>query len=284
MRELSQYIPSCGTNRNVKVALESIAGWAILTRQKGLKDMSIELAVSFLEMRSEEVSQSTLDGERQALELMLQKCTKKLGVNEKLPLVKSQLETILNCRAYSKVQAIGIASRQKPKNALATLISLDAGVRAHELFTLRPIAEATLSDRDFRVDIFLNRSSSTHSLYAVDGKGGLTRAVSIKNELVKELELRRLLSPKKVVDRGINYTCLYDIGGGENWSSSFSQMSQKVCGFTNGAHGLRHSYAQKRMILLQQVPALSLDDCLEIVSQELGHFRPEITWVYLRSK
>ena len=50
---------------------------------------------------------------------------------------------------------------------------------------------------------------------------------------------------------------------------------------TAGAHGVRHSYAQERMSELQK-SGMTRDSALEIVSQELGHFRPEITEVYLR--
>lgn len=52
-------------------------------------------------------------------------------------------------------------------------------------------------------------------------------------------------------------------------------------GRSTGAHGLRHSYAQERMTELQN-RGLSRDAALETVSQEMGHFRPEITETYLR--
>ena len=45
-------------------------------------------------------------------------------------------------------------------------------------------------------------------------------------------------------------------------------------------HGARHAYAQERMAELQRM--LFCADALETVSQELGHFRPEITETYLR--
>lgn len=51
-------------------------------------------------------------------------------------------------------------------------------------------------------------------------------------------------------------------------------------GWSRGAHGVRHSYAQERMAELQR--GLRYDDALEVVSQELGHFRPGITREYLR--
>jgi hypothetical protein len=44
---------------------------------------------------------------------------------------------------------------------------------------------------------------------------------------------------------------------------------------------LRHSYAQDRVMELQTL-RLSQEAAKEVVSQELGHFRPEITDTYLR--
>ncbi|MFT7318300.1 MAG: hypothetical protein ACI8WF_002750, partial [Pseudoalteromonas distincta] len=43
----------------------------------------------------------------------------------------------------------------------------------------------------------------------------------------------------------------------------------------------RHSYAQERMIELNAL-GFKYKTALETVSQEMGHFRPEITEVYLR--
>src|SRR5690554_7395734 len=84
-------------------------------------------------------------------------------------------------------------------------------------------------------------------MYTVHGKGGLVREVRIPNHLAERLEERRLETPERVTDRGIHYETRYDIAGGKNWSNSFSAASERTLGFSNGAHGLRHSYAQERM-------------------------------------
>ena len=86
---------------------------------------------------------------------------------------------------------------------------------------------------------------------------------------------------KTVYDRDIGYRTQYDIGGGQNWSNSFSAASNRELGWSNGAHGLRHEFAQERMNALQGA-GYEYKEALEIVSQEMGHFRPEITEVYLR--
>ena len=107
------------------------------------------------------------------------------------------------------------------------------------------------------------------------------REVQIPRDLADRLEARRLDTPLRVTDRGINYQSHYDIGGGQRWSNSVSAAADRALGWSTGAHGLRHSYAQERMTELQN-QGLTRDRALETVSQELGHFRPEITEVYLR--
>ncbi|MVB79821.1 site-specific integrase, partial [Vibrio cholerae] len=74
------------------------------------------------------------------------------------------------------------------------------------------------------------------------------------NHLAEKLEERRLDTPQQLSDRGVNYS--------------------------NGAHGLRHSYAQNRYEQLAN--HFERIDVMTIISQELGHFRPDITEVYLR--
>ncbi|MGP5714068.1 hypothetical protein ACTXPD_18980, partial [Vreelandella alkaliphila] len=103
----------------------------------------------------------------------------------------------------------------------------------------------------------------------------------IPHELANRLEATRLGQPQQVTDRGVYYQSHYAIGGGQRWSNSFSQASDAALGRSTGAHGLRHSYAQERMGELQR-DGLNYRDALEVVSQEMGHFRDSITEVYLR--
>lgn len=90
----------------------------------------------------------------------------------------------------------------------------------------------------------------------------------------------RLDEPRNVRDRGVNYRQHYDLGGGQPWSKSFGAASRASLGWSKGAHALRHGYAQARMATLQRY--CSFEKALQVVSQELGHFRPEITLTYLR--
>ena len=102
----------------------------------------------------------------------------------------------------------------------------------------------------------------------------------LSDDLAERLEAYRRDQPVRVTDRGIRYTSRYDFAGGTAWGASFTGASKRALGWTRGAHGARHAFAQERMRELQRI--LVRADALEVVSQELGHFRPSITETYLK--
>jgi integrase len=118
-------------------------------------------------------------------------------------------------------------------------------------------------------------------LYTVEGKGGLVREIILTKQLASRLEEKRFTELRQVTDRGVNYTQRYDVGGGQTWSQSFSAASKRELGFSNGAHGLRHSYAQNRMKELQR-NGMQYDEARKTVAQEVGHFDKKTTEAYLR--
>ena len=272
------HIKSVGTVRNYEEALSRVAQYANKELNIGLREITPSQAVHYLEKRSEQVRQKTLDLERQAIQSMMQHTSKKLDHNERLTSIKSEIETIEKSRSYTKIQVAMATSSQREQNALSTQIVHAAGLRSHELLTLRRIEERAPSNRPAEESKFFGREGAR---YTVHGKGGLYREVVIPTHLAQQLEARRLEIPKQVVDRGIYYLQAYDIRGGKSWASSFSLAAKRSLGWSSGAHGLRHSYAQERMYELQH-SGMSRTVALTVVSQEMGHFRPEITEVYLR--
>lgn len=270
-------LSSVGTIRNYEERLTMVAKHANATFQCGLRALTVEQAHQYLADRATEVGQKTLDMERQAMQFMMQHVTGKLSPTEKLDVIKSEQQQILSARAYTPVQAKMIADAQTERNALATEIAHAAGLRAHELHTLQRIDERHPDPRPARAEKFSHREGER---YTVEGKGGLIREILIPRDLVGRLEMRRLEQPSQITDRGVNYITHYDINGGNRWSSSFSTASNRSLNWSTGAHGLRHSYAQERMSELQKV--MPYEVALEVVSQEMGHFRPDITEVYLR--
>jgi integrase len=152
-------------------------------------------------------------------------------------------------------------------------------VKGDTPLTLRPAGERSASaHRQWSAGRFTGR---TGQLYTVKGKGGLVREVMVSDQLAARLEKSRFTKPKQVIDRGVHYTQHYDIGGGRAWSQSFSAASKRELGFSNGAHGLRHSYAQNRMKELQR-NGMQYDEARGTVAQEVGHFAKDTTEVYLR--
>jgi len=251
-------IKSVGTNRNYLVALKHIAKHTT----GNLRDLTNEQATQYLVDRSIEVGQKSLDMSRQVMQHLL---------NEKLPVIKTEKKATLRARGgYTPEQVTFISEHQNQRNALATKLSYSAGLRAHELLTLRPVKEQTPSIRpsDYLTDN-LKFSHRDGKIYTVVGNGGLVREVLIANELAQQLEQCKLNEPVKVTDRSIYYQQHYNVGGGKNWSASFSKTSSRVLGWSRGGHGLRHTYAQERM---KEITKVNYERALKIVSQEMGHY------------
>ena len=237
-----------------------------------LKCATTETAQMYLAERQEAgLSQKTLDQDRQAIQCHLQ---------QRLDRVQALNKTELSTRSYTRDQVREIANNQSGRNSLATQITHAAGLRASELNTLRPISERQASaHRTWSVDRFTGRDGLR---FTVQGKGGLVREVLIPRDLAVRLEATRIPGgPVPITDRGVHGEKHYDIGGGKNWSTSFTRVSENRLGWSNGGHGLRHSYAQQRMGELQG-KGFCYADALGVVAQELGHFSKHTTEAYLR--
>lgn len=237
-----------------------------------IKNITPDAATFYLEARRDNfASQKSLDRDRKALSIAL-------GIS--MPRPKAISEQSLTSRSYSKNQIDLISNAMTERNSLALNIAYRSGLRTHELLTLKRADEGQrTASRTWSDNRFSGREGQ---LYLVTGKGGLTREILIPNELSLKLENRRLNSPVTTKDRGVNYLQRYDIGGGNALSSSFTRASQRTLSFSHGIHGVRHSYAQERMDEIKWRFKVSHEDARDIVAQELGHFRGDITETYLR--
>lgn len=263
-------IHSLGTARGYGQALKGFADYLREHRLGDLPSATDQEARQYLAERSHQVGQKTLDLDRQAIQMHL-------GL--RLEVVRSDRESALSTRSYTPAQVERIASAQSETNGLATRLAYHAGLRAHELLTLRPAGERSASGhRQWSADRFAGREGVR---YTVVGKGGLVREVLLTRELAAAVEARRLEEPRLVVDRGVQYVQCYTIGGGRSWSQSFSSASRRELGFSNGGHGLRHSYVQERMDELQR-RGMAYEQARATVAQEVGHFAGETTEAYLR--
>ena len=234
-------IKSVGSSRNIRGALVRIGVYLSENGHKDFRSVTKEVATSYLETRAQEVKQSSLNMDRQALQHVMRHVTKQLDPEETLTVIKSELDQALSSRIYTDQQKDLIAEKQADHNQLATQIAHAAGLRAHELFTLRRLSERGPDDRPASDKKFLGREGQ---VYTVQGKGGLCRAVLIPNDLATRLESSRLPEPTTIKDREVIYQSIYKIGGGNAWSKSYSKISKSALGWSRGAHGLRHSYAQ----------------------------------------
>lgn len=242
-----------------------------------LRDLRPDSAVDYLRSRTADLGQKALDLHRQSLQAMLVHVTGRLPKGERLTVVRSLKPRRRGGRAYTVQQVRMVAAAQNARNGLSTRIAHTAGLRAHELFTLARPDDQPPDIRPARPEKFAGRPGRD---YTVVGKGGLVRLVRLPDDLAERLEERRRDKPVRLTDRGIHYTSRYDVAAGTAWGASFTGASKRALGWTRGAHGMRHSYAQERMRELQRL--LRRPDALEVVSQELGHFRRDITLTYLK--
>ena len=272
-------IHSIGTGRAYQQALTLFCRWIQNRKSGDLFNIRVKTALEYLDERKVYVGQKTIDRDRQAVQFLL----RQTGSNVKLQRVFTTYEGGRNLakesRGYTQDQVNAIAQRQSSRTGLATRIAYTAGLRAHELLTIQPKQDQPVSShRNWSNNRFSGRDGKA---YTVVGKGGLIREIRIPTPLAIELEKVRFTEPRKTIDRNIIYYQHYDVSGGMYFSHVFSKTSKAVLGWSVGAHGLRHGYAQDRMSELLQI-GYSRAERLEVISQELGHFRPGIVTEYLR--
>lgn len=221
-------VKSVGTNRNYCQSLKLFCDY--LKECSGSKKADLlgatkEQAQAYLEKRAHEVSQKTLDMDRQAIQKLLTKTgamsdgEKFLGDDGKI--IKSDIKTNLTSRAYTEEQIHAICERQQAHNALATEIAWKAGLRAHELLTIerkddsKHIATYRPNKESEAKFGHLRFSGREGDLYIVVGKGGHIREVILPKDLAQRLEETKLETPRIVKDREVYYTQKYDISGGD---------------------------------------------------------------------
>ena len=275
-------IRSIGTARQFEQIFTTAAEFS---NSQGLRFSKIncEVANAYLAERSSDIQQKQLNTETRALQMHIRNVTG----NKSLTLDRqtSEIVSIKESRAYAPEQISYLKEQQSPRMALSTEIAAAGGLRAHELHTIQKLGEPgsrmPSTHRQWSTKLYEGGGREQWVSYTVVGKGGLAREVRIPQELANRLEATRLSQPQSICDRGINYVRQYDLMGGQSYSNAWSTSSKLHFGFSNGAHGMRHSFAQLRMRELQNA-GYSYSDSKSIVSQELGHFRSSITDEYLR--
>ncbi len=267
-------VTSVGTARNHRVALKGVANWLHLKNGKHLDNLNESDAVEYLMLRSMTVGQSAVDLDRQAINFHILR-------NHPVPYFLSVFPHNPVDRAYLQSEINLILSNAGERLSLSIRLVVNAGLRAVELITISPAGSLAESQRDaWSQDRFLGRE--TDKQFVVHGKGGLRRQIRLEAELANELMQRLRPDPICVKDREIIHKSFFDLVAGANFSMQFSALSQKVLGVSRGGHGLRHTFAQKRLRDLLCC-GLSYQLALQVLSNELGHFSVQNTLAYLRN-
>jgi integrase len=264
-------ISSIGSERAYKSCITQFLQWRSHAGLPMYGPYMQQEMVEYLDDQSEVLGQSALDQHRQALQLVF---------SVWLTPVQSVRYSVLRGKDLTKTELQKIVYGQTDWMALSTLICLNAGLRASELLSLQPtIVQPPSSGRSWRDDLFFAREDFNE--FTVHGKGGLRRKVGVSNALALELEKYRHQDSITRIDREIYRTSVFRLAGGQSFSQSFSKASQAALGYSLGAHCLRHIWAKNRFFYLRRA-GRSVSDAMHIVSQESGHFRPQITLTYLQ--
>jgi hypothetical protein len=104
--------------------------------------------------------------------------------------------------------------------------------------------------------------------------------VAVPIQLAEMLEKFRRDGVVQVIDREIFHASRYDIPCGKKFSSRMTHLSKRYFGLSNGAHGLRYSYTQRRLTQLV-AEGLPFTPARYIVAQEIGHFSDSNICYYL---
>ena len=267
-------ITSVLTERAHTSALTVFATWLLARSGKHLKNASHADAQIYLNWRANQVRQSTLSLDRQSINMHLR-------FIKPLPFAVSNIPTVVEDRAYSTSELAYLRSKTSPSMAFSIALAANAGLRSMELITLAPLDRLRPSDRAWHPLRFQGREHD--SPFAVHGKGGLAREIRLVPDLASQLvELKR---PAKTIISHLtaHLPSHYDLTGGNAFCSTFGRLSKRELGFSHGAHGLRHTFAQGRFLDLIY-SGNDASDALDILSQEMGHFAVTNTLIYLRNR
>lgn len=270
--EANAAVVSIGSERSHKSSLRVFGRWLQDVKGKRLRRASKDDAAEFLKWRAETVGQSAVSLGRQAINLHLFPA-------EPLPFVVSEHPGAKENRAYTNAAIAMLRSAAESDLRLSIDLAQNAGLRAIELVTLGRPTDQAPSQRDWDRRRFMGRTD--YEIFVVRGKGKLYREVAIDRDLAQRLERRRRLGFALVRDRSADLDSFYDLLSGQAFSNAFSSLSSGVLGFSYGAHGLRHSFAQRRRDELLCM-GLSFEEVIAVLSQELGHFDTKNTLSYLR--
>ena len=281
-----RHIYSIRTREEMRLIVLRQAEYALKHFKRTTLDrLTPEQAHAYLKVRATEVGSKRLSQERVALALQPQlrpyeaawKKDKELRPDNKGPGRLASIPRVMDRETVRE-----IVSHQSERNAFSTEIALAAGLRACELGTLQARADREPTQRrEWDPRRFAHLRDPV--FYTVRGKGGLVREIAVERELAQRIEATRFQPENRPVtkDRRVPTPRHYDLASGSAWSKSFQRASYAATGESLGAHSCRHTYVKETDAALA-AQGFDPETTALFTSQNLGHFRPEITAVYRR--
>ena len=164
------------------------------------------------------------------------------------------LERSQTTRAYENPKAL-INSIQNPEYRIIAQTQYEGGFRISEL--------NHLSEKNFK---------DNNTFQVISGKGGKDREVPLSKETYQAL--------KSLLDKADPSDGKYKFDMND-YRNALKEAAERSGQEYTGSHGLRWNFAQEKFAELQE-QGKTYEQALQIVSNLLGHERPDITEHYLR--
>jgi integrase len=175
------------------------------------------------------------------------------------------LEKGYEARSYEKPKEI-INGLQNERYQMVASIQYEGGAR---------INEASLIDEK-RLGGIIERDGKEYGVIALqrgDSKGGDPRDLYISKETYNRVAAYVAENGKLHIQRGSER---------QEYRNAIKAVAEETGQRYGGSHGFRHNFAQERVAELQEA-GHGYSVALTMVSQEMGHYREDITEHYLRS-
>jgi integrase len=182
------------------------------------------------------------------------------GIREIIKQARQELPKADPHRAYESPEKI-IDGIQDPKHQMAARSQLESGARIHEISLIKP---------DQLRGIGQDRGTGERcGIIEIQGKGGKIRELCVSIDTYEKISNIIGTEGKFSIDKNA-------------YRADLRRACESIGERYSGSHGLRWTYAQNRMEILQSDHGMSYEQSLCEVSRNLGHERPDITEHYLR--
>ena len=270
------------TIAHYRQVLTRAARWMIdVGYPRGLEDIDAELFKKFLQQRAARLTQDGLNYESRIVRRIVPQLRE--AERPRVTALKEPTPRSTEDRANTPHEAQAIIDRLGPDDALSACLIANTAMRISEPPTLAdPKDRPPSRHRNWSPERYEGMGPGRE--YTIVGKGGLIMPIWVPQHLVPAIEAKRLPVPVWEKDhRGNWFKRYFDLPGGSAFGKRYAIASKAVVGEEGhkGVHGLRHMFAQIRLAYHMD-QGRSYKEARRLVSQQVGHFRDQITKTYLR--